>query len=83
MIYNKEALNSGAIFRRTCEILDGKIKEAVINLTNGDCDNKKVAHLDAALIVPLIVNYSFACELFLKALLPDNTSGHRLDKLFF
>lgn len=38
-------------------------------------------HLNSTLAVPVIVNASFACERFLKSMLPDGTHGHELDKL--
>jgi len=37
---------------------------------------------DAGLIIPFMVNCSFACELFLKALIASPAKGHRLGELF-
>lgn len=34
------------------------------------------------LTIPVAVNCAFACELFLKSMLPEGTKGHKLKELF-
>jgi len=47
-----------------------------------DCGQiKGPAVIDASLIVSAIVNGAFACELFIKSMLPPNVRGHSLAEL--
>ena len=82
MIYDELAMNNGVIFQRTYDILNEKMRQGIINLKNGSNGVDGMATLDAALFVSVVVNCSFACELFLKSMLPQNTRGHKLDDLF-
>lgn len=82
MIYDELAMNNGVIFQHTYDILNEKMRQGMINLKNGSTGADGMATLDAALFVSVVVNCSFACELFLKAMLPQNTRGHKLDELF-
>lgn len=80
MIYDNIAMNNGVIFLHTVDILEAKMKLAFANLSSS---NKMVnASLDAALVVPIAVNGAFACELFMKSMLPNDTRGHKLEELF-
>lgn len=78
MQIDEMTLNAGVIFERTYDILIDKMQNAVNRLAKGD----KNAVLDAALLVSIAVNGSFASELYLKSILPDGTRGHALDKLY-
>lgn len=82
MIYDELAMNNGVIFQRTYNILNEKMRQGIINIKNGSSGADGMATLDAALIVSVIVNCSFACELFLKSMLHQDTRGHKLDELF-
>lgn len=82
MIYDKLAMNNGVIFERTYDILNEKMCQGTINLENRCEGADGMAALDAALFVSVVVNCSFACELFLKSMLPQETRGHKLDELF-
>lgn len=82
MIYDELAMNNGVIFQHTYDILSKKMRQGMMNLKNGSTGADGMATLDAALFVSVVVNCSFACELFLKAMLPQNTRGHKLDELF-
>ncbi len=82
MIYDEIALNNGVIFQHTYDILNAKMRQGIMNMKNGSNGIDGKAALDAALFVSVVVNCSFACELFLKAMLPKDTKGHKLDELF-
>ena len=82
MIYDEIAMNNGVIFQRAVDILNNKMQCGVINLTLESSGTDGKAALDAALLVPIAVNSAFACELFIKSMLPPNTKGHKLDDLF-
>lgn len=80
MIYDNIAMNNGVIFLHTVDILETKMKLGVANLSSS---NEVVnASLDAALVVPISVNGAFACELFMKSMLANDTRGHKLEELF-
>ena len=82
MIHDELAMNNGAMFQHAYNILSEKIKAGLVKkaIDNSDTNNK--ADLDLSLFVPAIVNCSFACELYLKAMLPKSTRGHKLNDLF-
>lgn len=82
MIYDELAMNNGVIFQHTYDILNKKMHQGIINLKNGSKGADGTATLDASLFVSIVVNCSFACELFLKSMLPQDTRGHTLDELF-
>jgi len=82
MIYDEIAMNNGVIFQRTYDILNDKMQQGIKNMVQGNSGKDGKATLDAALFVSVVVNCSFACELFLKSMLPKNTRGHKLDELF-
>ena len=82
MIYDDIALNNGVIFQHTYDILNEKMRQGIMNVKNGSNGTDGKAVLDAALFVSVVVNCSFACELFLKSMLPKDTRGHKLDELF-
>ena len=65
---NENAMRNGLIFKKAYTILNTELQGAARN------KNKE----DMKLIVPVAVNCAFACELFLKALLPTGTRGHKL-----
>lgn len=77
---NEEILGNAFIFYHACRILIKKMNEGVLALSfgNHDAQNRQ----NCKLVVPIIVNASFACELFLKSVLPDDTHGHALKELF-
>lgn len=77
---NEEILGNAAMFRYACDVLLEKMNSGASELSSGDFRQENI--LDGTLVVPIIVNASFACELFLKSMLPDGTHGHELDKLF-
>lgn len=82
MIYDELALNNGVIFQHAFDILNSRTQLAIVKRTAGeDTPNDKV-DLELALFVPAVVNGAFACELFMKAMLPKNTRGHKLQELF-
>lgn len=83
MIHDEIAMNNGVIFQHAYDILSEKMQEGLVNKALGNSGTNNEANLDAALFVPAVVNCSFACELFLKAMLPQNTRGHKLNDLFF
>lgn len=64
MIYDELAMNNGVIFQHTYDILNEKMRQGMINLKNGSTGADGMATLDAALFVSVVVNCSFACELF-------------------
>ena len=80
MIYDKVAMSNGVIFQRAVDILNTQMKLGLANMTS---TNEVVnGILDAALVVPVSVNGAFACELFMKSMLPKDTWGHKLNDLF-
>ena len=76
---NKELLGNATIFRHACDTLTQRMNDGTTALGSGNLERENV--LNSTLVVPIIVNASFACELFLKSILPDGTHGHELDKL--
>ncbi len=80
MIYDEIAMNNGVIFQRAVDILNNQMKFGLANMSS---TNSMISGaLDAALIVPIAVNGAFACELFMKSMLPKDTRGHKLNDLF-
>lgn len=77
---NEKILGNATIFRRAYDVLLEKMNSGASELSSGNFKPENI--LDSTLVVPIIVNASFACELFLKSMLPDGTHGHELDKLF-
>lgn len=69
MIHDEIAMNNGVIFQHAYDILSEKMQEGLVNKALGNSGTNNKAKLDAALFVPAVVNCSFACELFLKAML--------------
>ncbi len=82
MIYDEITMNNGVIFQHAYDILNAKMQQGINAMVQGNTGTDGKAPLDAALFVPVVVNCSFACELFLKSMLPINTRGHKLDELF-
>lgn len=76
---NEIALSNAIIFRYACNTLVEKMNQGFSEPSHVQQDEVK---LEQSLVVPVIVNASFACELFLKSLLPSNTHKHNLDELF-
>ena len=68
MIYNDATLYNARLFDRAYRILNDKVQ------AGGKTKNE----FDMALVVPTAVNCAFSCELFLKAMLPKGTKGHKL-----
>lgn len=81
MIYDEIAMNNGVIFQYAVDILNNQMKLGLANMSsiNGIMSG---GALDAVLIVPIAVNGAFACELFMKSMLPNGTRGHKLNDLF-
>ncbi|MBR4096383.1 MAG: hypothetical protein IKK42_03650 [Oscillospiraceae bacterium] len=82
MIYDKGALNNGLTFKYACDILTAKMQDGTLNMLQSSNGAGGKAKLAAALFVPIVVNSAFACELFIKSMLPTNTTGHKLNQLF-
>ena len=80
MIYDEIAMNNGVIFQRAVDVLNTQMKFGLANMSSAN--GIMSGALDAALIVPIAVNGAFACELFMKSMLPKDTRGHKLDGLF-
>ncbi len=78
MNINEMPLNDGAIFERAYDVLLTQMNDGVIRAYNGD----KTGIIDASLFVAVVVNGAFACELYLKSMLPNNIHKHRLDELY-
>ena len=74
-------LGNATIFRYACDTLVEKMNQGFFE-SDANNQQEEKAKLNQSLVVPVIVNASFACELFLKSLLPSNTHGHKLDELF-
>ena len=77
---NEVALGNATMFRHACDILVEKMNHGFFE--SGVTSPQEEKKLNQRLVVPVIVNASFACEMFLKSLLPPNTRGHELDELF-
>ena len=77
---NKELLGIANTFKNACDILLLQMNEGVLAISSGNLDSRN--YQKGTLLIPIIVNASFACELFLKCILPDGTHGHELDSLF-
>lgn len=77
---NEIAFGNATMFRYACDTLVDKMDQGFSE--SGSTVRQEEAKLKQSLVVPVIVNASFACELFLKSLLPSNTHGHELDELF-
>lgn len=76
---NEIVLNNGITFKYAFDILDKKLQSASQQLLQGSQETA----LDAALFIPAVVNGSFACELFIKSMLSNNSArSHKLDILF-
>ena len=82
MIYDDIAMNNGVIFQHAYDILSQRMEDGVRSIESRQGGISNSAILDTSLAVPVIVNGSFACELYLKALLPKGTRGHELNDLF-
>ena len=74
-------LSNATIFRYACDTLVEKMNQGFFE-SDTNVQQEEKTKLKQSLVVPVIVNASFACELFLKSLLPSNTHGHKLDELF-
>lgn len=74
MTYKEKAIINGESFLNAFRVLNA-IVSATTKLKQG-------FPLTASLTIPAIVNIAFACELFMKSLLPEKMHGHNLDKLF-
>lgn len=73
-------MSNGVTFRHAVDILNNQMNFGLANMTS---TNEVVnCILDAALVVPVAVNGAFACELFMKSMLPKDTLGHKLNDLF-
>ena len=82
MIYDEIAMNNGVIFLRAFDILKERMQQAInCGVQGGNVLSGKSA-LDASLFVPIVVNGSLACELFMKSMLPQRKKIHKLDELF-
>ena len=68
MLPNKDALGNALLFDHAYTILHNKMQEGA---KNGNIQ-------DAGLFVPVAINCTLSCELFLKAMLPIGTEGHKL-----
>ena len=85
MIYNEIAIANGNIFMHAFDILYKRMNQGTFQLLQ-EQNNQNT--LDASLIIPTCINGNFACEIFLKSLLPANLKdirgkkGHNLNHLF-
>lgn len=77
---NEIAFGNATMFRYACDTLVDKMNQGFSG--SGSTVRQEETKLKQSLVVPVLVNASFACELFLKSLLPSNTHGHKLDELF-
>ncbi len=82
MIYDEISMNNGVIFQHAYDILNKKMHQGITNITHGSSGTDGKATLDAALLVTVVVNCAFACELYMKSMLPKDARGHKLDDLF-
>ncbi len=80
MLTDETALSNAIIFNHAFDILYSRLEKSVIALKQNY--NNKEAQLDAALVVPVLTIGSFACELYMKSLLPPNKKGHELHHLY-
>ncbi len=82
MLPNELAMNNAVTFKKAYDVLYEQFHIAELQV---DTDSQVVTNDIALLFVPLIVNGTFACELFLKSLLPQETGEsceHDLKKLY-
>ena len=82
MIHDTIAIANGVIFKRAYDILNAIMQQSAKNMDQSNSEKVGRATFDVSLFVPVVVNCSFACELFLKAMLPKKQNTHKLDKLF-
>lgn len=69
---NKDALGNALMFDYAYTLLHERMQNGA-----------KIKDLkELGLFVPVAVNCAFSCELFMKAMLPAETRGHELKKLF-
>lgn len=68
-------LSNATIFRYACDTLVEKMNQGFFE-SDTNIQQEEKTKLNQSLVFPVIVNASFACELFLKSLLPSNTHGH-------
>lgn len=66
---NEIAFGNATMFRYACDTLVDKMNQGFSE--SGSAVWQEEAKLKQSLVVPVIVNASFACELFLKSLLPS------------
>ena len=69
MIYRKETLSNAIMFSHAYELLINQFHKAELERDKNEL---------GLLFVPVCVNCAFSCELFLKAMLPPGTRGHKL-----
>ena len=73
MICNQAALANALMFDHAYSILNERFQQGA----------KLLDQKELGLFVPVAVNCTFSCELFLKSMLPAGTGGHELyNKLF-
>lgn len=82
VIYDELALNNGVLFKYTYEILNERMQSGLLDLVQHNKGKYDKSNLDVSLFVPAVVNCAFACELFMKSMLPKDTHGHELHSLF-
>lgn len=73
MIYDRKALSNALMFDYAYTIIYEQFQKGV----------KEFELKDVGLLVPLAVNCAFSCEMFLKAMLPSGTRGHKLNNELF
>lgn len=69
---NKDALGNALMFDHAYTLLHERMQNGA----------KAKDLKDLGLFVPVAVNCTFSCELFMKVMLPAETRGHELKKLF-
>lgn len=69
---NKDALGNALTFDYAYTLLHEQMQNGA----------KTMNTKELGLVVPVAVNCAFSCELFMKAMLPVETRGHELEKLF-
>jgi len=72
MIYNLQALENAHMFNRAYVLLNERMQSGA----------KIYNEEDMKLIVPVVINCAFSCELFIKAMLKTVPKKHTLDELF-
>ena len=82
MIHDETAMNNGVIFLHAFDILKERMQQGINRGAQGGNVLKGKPAWDATLLVPVVVNGSLACELFMKSMLPQGTRGHKLEELF-